>query len=215
MYNIKYIFIKTMLYLSLIFSISLVNLGFADVNFLDQYFLNLQTLESSFTQTVKQGKKSEQSSGLVFIKQGVGFRFIYETPFKQEIILNKAQNKLWEYDLDLAQVIIKKVNLKDQESPIAFLLTKEALSTSFNIKVLKNKLSYRLTPKTKDESIGIKTLNIIFKNNNLNELNVIDDTGSNIIIKLVKPKFNQDIVSSQFVLITKSLKNVDIIDETK
>lgn len=192
----------------------------ADVLFLDQYFKNMQSLESGFKQTVKQGKKNEISTGSLLLKRDTGFKFIYEKPFKQEIILNKAQNKLWQIDIDLQQVIVKKIDLNDQTNPISFLLSQQPISELFDVKVEKDRLRYILTPKTRntksdDQIASVKKLTIIFKNGTLHQFSAIHDTDSNVDITLVNPKFNQSIALANFIFNPKSYPNIDIIDETE
>ncbi len=204
-----------------LFSLLFIGTASADAPFLDQYFQNLQTVAAQFSQAVKQGKKTEISTGNLFLKRDTGFRFVYEKPFKQEIILNKAHDKLWQVDIDLQQVVIKKIDLNDQTNPVSFLLSQQPISELFDIKVDKDRVRYTLTSKaqkkqnSEDQIAGIEKLTVTFKNGALHQFSAVNDTGANVDITLINPQFNQSIALANFIFNPTSYPNIDIIDETE
>lgn len=74
-----------------------------------------------FTQTVlsRSGKKPQQSAGIFALQRPGKFRWSYEKPYKQ--LLVSDGNKLWSYDPDLNQVVVKKLGTAFGSSPAALL----------------------------------------------------------------------------------------------
>ncbi|GAA5102191.1 outer membrane lipoprotein chaperone LolA [Wohlfahrtiimonas larvae] len=186
---------------------------FANEAFLVNYFNDLATIQADFEQTVIQQKNKEISSGELKIRKKTaknsiaGFYFDYTMPFEQKLISDGK--KLWHYDVDLEQVVIKNLANFEQDSPMFMIFNNQSLNTQFEIKTLKNESKYRLTPKKKGD---ISSIEIEFNKGNISKVSAKQTNGS-LDLKLSNVKMNANINNSVFTL--KVPKGVDVIDETK
>lgn len=192
---------------------SSLGMSFANETFVVNYFNQLSTIEANFQQEVVQQKSKELSSGDLKIRKktakdaSAGFYFDYTEPFEQKIISDGQ--KLWHYDVDLEQVVIKRLANFEQDSPMFMIFNDQSLSSQFNIKTLKNESKYRLTPKLKGD---VEYIDIEFVKGTIAKVSAKQVNGS-LSLKLSDVKVNQPISASVFSL--KVPKGVDVIDETK
>jgi len=86
----------------------------------------------TFTQTViaKSGRRPQQSSGSFAFHRPGKFRWNYDKPYKQLIVSDGR--KLWSYDPDLNQVMVRKLGDAVGSSPAA-LLAGDALEDNFTL----------------------------------------------------------------------------------
>jgi outer membrane lipoprotein carrier protein len=139
------------------------------------------------------------------------FKWTTTSPNKQEIVSNG--HKLWIYDDDLEQLIIKKASDDISQFPYLILLSKNTskIDAMFNVTKRSNS-SYQLTPKT-DEMIS----NIVIKfdkNQHLSSLIITTSMHQNTKITFSNVKVNTDAIKeSQFSFITP--KGADVIDASK
>ena len=186
---------------------------FANETFLVNYFNDLSTIEADFEQTVVQQKKKEISSGELKIRKktaknsAAGFYFDYTMPFEQKLISDGK--KLWHYDVDLEQVVIKNLANFEQDSPMFMIFNNQALNAQFEIKTIKNESKYRLTPKKKGD---VNYIEIEFSKGKISKVSAQQVNGS-LDLKLSNVSVNPNINNSVFTL--KVPKGVDVIDETK
>ena len=186
---------------------------FANETFLVNYFNNLSTLQANFEQTVTQQKTKEVSSGQLKIRKKTakdstaGFYFDYYMPFEQVLVSNGQ--KLWHYDIDLEQVVIKNLAQFEQNSPMFMIFNTQSLDALFDIKTLKNESSYRLTPKKKGD---VNYIDIEFTKGDVSKVSAQQVNGS-LELKLLNTIINQPINGNVFSLTIP--KGVDVIDETK
>ena len=186
---------------------------FANETFLLNYFDQLSTIEADFEQTVVQQKTKDVSSGELKIRKKTakdpvaGFYFDYTEPFEQKLISNGQ--KLWHYDIDLEQVVIKNLAQFEQDSPMFMIFNNQSLNTQFDIKTIKNESKYQLTPKKKGD---VNSIEIAFSKGNISKISAKQVNGS-LDLKLSNVKINSNINSNIFSL--KVPKGVDVIDETK
>lgn len=186
---------------------------FANETFLVNYFKELSTIEADFEQTVVQQKNKEISSGELKIRKKTaknstaGFYFDYTMPFEQKLISDGK--KLWHYDVDLEQVVIKNLANFEQDSPMFMIFNNQALNAQFDIKTIKNESKYRLTPKKKGD---VNYIEIEFSKGKISKVSAQQVNGS-LDLKLSNVNVNPNINNSVFTL--KVPKSVDVIDETK
>lgn len=88
---------------------------------------------TTFTQTVtaKSGRAPQQASGTFAFARPGKFRWSYDKPFHQ-LIVGDA-DKLWIYDRDLNQVIVRKLGQALGSSPAALLAGDNALERNFTL----------------------------------------------------------------------------------
>ena len=132
---------------------------------LNTFVANTPNARGEFTQTLvkKETSKNTVSSGTVssstvssgtfsFSRPGK-FRWAYTQPYQQLLVANGE--KLWIYDPDLNQVIVKKLGAALGESPAAILFGNNKLAENFNLKNVAKRdgLDWlEATPKNKDSA---------------------------------------------------------------
>jgi outer membrane lipoprotein carrier protein len=89
--------------------------------------------KAAFTQRVlgKGQSAVKESSGTFTFQRPGKFRWAYEKPFEQLIVGDGG--KLWIYDRDLNQVIVRKLDLALGSSPAALLAGDNALEKNFDV----------------------------------------------------------------------------------
>ncbi|WP_150464929.1 outer membrane lipoprotein chaperone LolA [Francisella sp. SYW-2] len=202
---------KIALLLTLIFSI---NYSFANASDdLINKIKNIHSMTASFDQKLINGGRASNnisSKGHMSLKKPKFFRWITTSPNNQEIISNGS--KLWIYDGDLEQVIIKKVSNNIAQFPYLILLSKNTdnINKLFTVKEL-DKNTYLLKPKN-DQMID--SIQIKFSNNeNLEYLAISTSLNQFTKISFSDVKTDIDIDNTKFDFDIP--KDTDVIDETK
>ena len=113
-----------------------INLPLVFASGLDQlnaYLATAHAARGDFTQTViaRSGKKPQQSVGTFAFQKPGKFRWEYQKPYAQ--LLVGDGEKLWSYDQDLNQVVVKKIGTALGATPAA-LLAGESLDKNFTLK---------------------------------------------------------------------------------
>ncbi|AEI35246.1 MULTISPECIES: outer membrane lipoprotein chaperone LolA [Francisella] len=202
---------KITLLLTLIFGI---NYSFANASDdLINKIKNIHSMTASFDQKLINGGRASDnisSKGHMSLKKPKFFRWITTSPNNQEIISNGS--KLWIYDGDLEQVIIKKVSNNIAQFPYLILLSKNTnnINKLFTVKEL-DKNTYLLKPKN-DQMID--SIQIKFSNNeNLEYLAISTSLNQFTKISFSDVKTDIDIDNTKFDFDIP--KDTDVIDETK
>lgn len=200
---------KIILTVLLIFSI---DISFADAtNDLVTKIKNIQSMTANFTQKLvdHDSDNNASSKGHMSLKKPKFFKWVTTSPNNQKIISNG--NKLWIYDGDLEQLIIKRVSNNIAQYPYLILLSKNAdnIEKLFTVSEKSNN-TYTLKPKN-DEMIN--NITIRFNNDQLKSLAISTSLNQNTQIDFSDVKMNANIKDSSFDF--KTPKDVDIIDETK
>lgn len=207
---------------------------FADQKFIVDYFKNFQTLEANFTQEIITKDRSDTTSGHLIIEKSPiditknddenpsvkgrssasknpKFIFDYKEPY-QQILVSNGQ-RFWFYDVDLMQVIIKPLKEVVNNPVLKILLSDKAISESFEIKTVRDKREYLLTPKVSDGEMEITDIQVIFANRKIYSFKVEDVTGQEISFVMRSVVENRAVDASVFDF--NIPKDVDVIDETK
>jgi outer membrane lipoprotein carrier protein len=165
----------------------------------------IATLQASFQQTVKSEKGAvlQKLSGKVLIKKPAQFR--WQILGKESRLVVADGKKVWDFDKELDQVTVQKLETGQGRAPIYF-LTGDATSIDkdFQIKALTGKdkcmqesnACFELKPKRTDGSF--QWIRIGFKNKVLKEMEMLDQLGqySQFIFKGVV--LNENIAAKQF-----------------
>lgn len=177
---------------------------------------NIKTFSAKFEQKVITSKHEtpQKSIGKMFTKKPNLFRWEVLEPDESLIIINN--DKVWNYDKDLEQVTIQKLE-KENMTNSAFFLSENtnALQENYNIlsfnckeaKLSTSKKCFKLVPK--NENTPFQSLLLGFTNENLTGLVLNDQLDQTTIINFMEPKVNGDINSSLFTF--KIPKNVDVV----
>lgn len=110
----------------------------AGLDQLNAFTNELVSYSADFTQTVYDAKDNpvKESSGSVVLMRPGRFAWDYKEPSEQKIVADGE--KIWVYDVDLAQVTVRKIDATLGSTPIMLLGGDQPLDSEFNIKELGN-----------------------------------------------------------------------------
>jgi outer membrane lipoprotein carrier protein len=177
-------------------------------NFYDQ----THAMRANFYQLVtdKQGRKIQEVYGQVQLKRPNKFRWDYNKPFEQQIISDGKQ--VWLYDTELAQVTVRELSKALGSSPAALLAGDDSLDKNFKLMNASrtDNLDWVIaTPKDKDT--GFEQISLGFKDNALQEMDLVDSFGHQTKIVFTKLESNPVIDAKTFLF--KPPKGVDVVGE--
>ena len=123
------------------------------VDRLNRAMSSLDSVQADFKQTLIDDNKKivQQSMGKVSIQRPGKFRWIYETPYEQQIVADGKE--LWVYDVDLDQVTVKPMESGLASAPIMVLMKQQNVETEFDVNAIgQHKYLYwiELIPKKAD-----------------------------------------------------------------
>lgn len=174
----------------------------------------IRSLEADFEQTIldKQGKAVQKSQGKLALQRPGQFRWEVKRPLRQLIVANST--RIWIYDPDLEQVVIRPVAKELGQTP-AFLLSNvnTAIVEKYIVRQMPASLNwewYSLTPKSKDGLFQVIELG--FYNRQIKEMRMRDNLGHHTVIQFTHVQENGALSSSLFKFHAPS--HVDVIDET-
>ena len=150
----------------------------AAVDKLHRFLDTMKTLRADFAQIVvaKNGKKSQQSSGVMMISRPGKSRWQIEKPYGQ--LLVGDGEKVWIYDQDLRQVTVKKVDAAIGSTPAALLVGGKTLEKNFTLREIgvRDGLEWlEAIPKTADS--GFEKIQIGFSGNDVKAMELFDNFG--------------------------------------
>lgn len=171
---------------------------------------SINSMTANFSQRLINSQNDMNTKGKMSLKKPQFFKWVTTSPNNQEIVSNGK--KLWIYDGDLEQLIIKKVSNNIAQYPYLILLSKNTdnIDKLFTVKEKSNN-SYILKPKN-DEMIN----SIVIKfdsENKLKSLEISTSLNQFTQIKFSDVKDNVSLDNSTFNF--KAPKDTDVIDETK
>lgn len=124
---------------------------------LKSFLANTRSLTASFKQVTidENGQTLQTNHGLFYLSKPGKFRWNYQQPFVQEIVSNLG--KVWFYDAELEQVIIKNLGNSLGSAPALLLMGNIALEENFTL--LPQGFSegmqwLKLSPKNKESSFN-------------------------------------------------------------
>ena len=174
-------------------------------------------MKADFSQSiVSESKPSvEKSSGVLQMERPGKFRWDYSFPFKQQIVADGR--KLWIYDIEMDQVIVKPLDLVLGNTPAVLLSGNADIAEKFEVSEItttsdseKGLFWMQLSPK--QEETGFEKLLLAFSGNDLRVMELKDAFGQVTRIKFSNLKQNPDIDPSVFRFVVPP--GVDVIDDT-
>jgi outer membrane lipoprotein carrier protein len=143
-----------------------------------RYFLDLNSLRADFIQRVydERGRVVQSSSGRMLMQKPGKFRWDYRTPAEQVIVADNE--RLWAYDVDLAQVTVRKLDQALSSTPLALLSGAAPIEDTFTVGRVRNRDGldwYDLTPKQPQPEFRL--LRVAFKGDALVSLELEDSFG--------------------------------------
>jgi outer membrane lipoprotein carrier protein len=156
-----------------------------------------KTLRADFSQIVvaKNGKRPQQSSGVLVISRPGKFRWQIDKPYAQ--LLVGDGEKVWMYDPDLRQVTVRKVDAALGGTPAALLLGGNRLDKGFKLSEAGNSEGLEwleAIPKSADS--GFEKLRMGFAGNDLKAMELHDNFGQTTTVYFTKLERNPAIAPS-------------------
>lgn len=150
----------------------------AAIDKLHRFLEATKTVRADFTQIVvaKNGRKPQQSSGVMMFSRPGKFRWQIEKPYSQ--LLVGDGDKIWIHDPDLRQVTVKKVGAALGSTPAALLAGDNTLEKNFTLREAgeREELEWlEALPKSPDS--GFEKLLLGFAGNDLKAMELFDNFG--------------------------------------
>ena len=179
---------------------------------LTDYLNNLHTFKSDFVQSVfsPNNNKKQRSKGLIIVQSPNKFYLEYNDPYK--LIYVADGKKLWSYDEDLEQVVVKDQGNLLINTPAMLLGNPKDLTKSYRIEklgVTEGVLWFELTPK-KDNS-NFETVGLAFKDNELIAMEMKDNFGQVTRLAFNNIVKNPNVSNNRFKFVPP--KGVDVIGQ--
>lgn len=146
---------------------------------LQAFFSEKGTLRAQFVQEVQGAAFSqpEGSRGVLMMQRPGKFRWNYQAPYEQQIVADGE--RLWIYDMDLEQVVVKPLDEALGDTPALLLSGKGSVDERFQVRELSptegGMLWVELTPKQKES--GFETLRLGFQGKELLRMELKDAFG--------------------------------------
>ena len=179
---------------------------------LTSYLNNLHTFQAGFTQSVfsSNNKVKQISKGLIVVKSPDKFYLEYNEPYN--LLYVADGKKLWSYDEDLEQVVVKEQGNILINTPAMLLGNPKDLTQSYSIEkvgVTEGWLWFELTPKK--ENTNFESVSLAFKDNELKAMEMRDNFGQTTRLEFNKVIKNPTLSKSRFVFVPP--KGVDVIGQ--
>jgi outer membrane lipoprotein carrier protein len=177
---------------------------------LTELLKNIHSMQANFTQSLldNHGKVIHQSKGKMFLQRPGKFRWETLTPNPQLIVANGK--RLWIYDKDLEQVVIRPLAKQTGETP-SLLLSDENLALDKDFSITQKSNAFVLIPK--DKSSMMESIQMKFNGEQISEMRLQDHLGHFTVIQFLNVKMNGPVSASLFQFSIP--KHIDVIDETK
>ena len=153
------------------------------IDSLNNFFSQVRTLRADFIQyrTDQNGRVVQESKGTLLLQKPGKVRLQYNSPYKQLYVADGE--KIWSYDPDLEQAIVKKMDSAIGDTPILLLSGQTDLAKSFKIREMeegKDRQSLdwvELTPKRQEASFVSVRIAFTRKNRELRIMELEDALG--------------------------------------
>ncbi|MFZ1828400.1 MAG: outer membrane lipoprotein chaperone LolA [Candidatus Competibacteraceae bacterium] len=181
--------------ISLLLILSLAGPAWAETR-VQRYFQDLQSLRADFIQRVydERAQIVQSSSGQMLMRKPGQFRWDYRTPAAQIIVADGE--RLWAYDVDLAQVTVRKLDTALSSTPLALLSGAAPIEEAFTVGDVQTRDGldwYDLTPKQPQPDFRL--LRVAFKGALLVSLELEDSFGQRTRLDFQKLERNPTVDS--------------------
>lgn len=179
---------------------------------LTDYLNNLYTFQANFTQSVfaANNQAKQKSKGLIVVKSPNKFYLEYNSPYK--LLYVADGKKLWSYDEDLEQVVVKEQGNLLINTPAMLLGNPQDLTKSYRIErtgIIDGWLWFELTPK--NDSTNFESVSLAFKNNEIKAMEMRDNFGQTTRLEFIKVIKNPQVGKNRFKFIPP--EGVDVIGQ--
>lgn len=173
---------------------------------LNRKLSQFHTMTADFHQIIRDVKGTilQESSGKMAIQRPGKFLWDVQKPIRQFIVTDSE--KVWIYEPDLEQVIIRPLNNDIGETPIMLLANPTIrLQENFSVVQLPSNKGidrFKLVPKNKRESF--ETIVVSFKQNNIVKMTLMNSLGqttelnfSQVVLNSITSKLSKELFSFQ------------------
>jgi outer membrane lipoprotein carrier protein len=183
----------------------------ATIDRLRAFVKDTQTARAQFTQTVAgKGGRTQTANGEFLIERPGKFRWTVDKPYKQ-LIVGDGQ-RVWIYDEDLNQVIVRKIGDALGSTPAALLAGNQDVERAFTWKDLPpaDGLEWlSATPVSKETTFA--EIRLGFDANGLAALDLVDAFGQKSTVRFANFERNPKLPASSFTFTPP--KGADVIGE--
>lgn len=179
---------------------------------LHDFLKNTRTLKADFAQSViaKNGRKPQQSSGVVAIARPGKLRWEIQKPFPQLVVGDGE--KIWIHDPELQQVTVRKAGQAIGGSPAALLSGSNELEKNFTLKEAGEAEGLNwveATPKVSDS--GFERVRLGFSGSDLKAMELLDSFGQTTLIHFSRLERNPALPAATFRFVPPA--GVDVVGE--
>jgi outer membrane lipoprotein carrier protein len=180
---------------------------------LEKFFNGLNTLQGSFTQTVRdsRGQVSDTSKGNLQIRKPGKFRWDYAAPNAQTIVSDGT--RIWLYDPELEQVTIRRADASLNGTPAMLLTGQVNVRDTFEIETVERREGLaiiNLVPKRSDTDF--KRVQLALRGESLTAMSLTDKLGQSTLLQFSQFKRNVSLNDALFKFSVP--KGVDVVDNT-
>jgi len=187
--------------------------GAADASGIDQlrsFVSGAKSGKATFRQVVTSQRGTTETTGTFTFQRPGKFRWVYEKPYEQLIVGDG--DKLWIYDRDLNQVIVRKLDAALGSSPAALLSGDNALERNFELADSgKADGAEWVDAKPKAADTGFERVRIGFKDNLPRVMELKDTFGNVTRLEFGTFERNATLDSGQFKFVPP--KGADVVGE--
>lgn len=182
------------------------------VDQLHRFLQETRTLKAEFSQAViaRNGRKPQQSSGILAISRPGKLRWEIQKPYPQLVVSDGE--KIWIHDPELQQVTVRKAGQAIGGSPAALLSGSNELEKNFTLKEAGDSEGMawvEATPKATDS--GFERVRLGFAGNDLKAMELQDSFGQTTLIHFSKIERNQALPAATFKFVPPA--GVDVVGE--
>ncbi len=183
---------------------------------LNQFFKQVKSMRADFTQSVISDTRSsiDKSEGVLQMQRPGKFNWDYKLPYQQKIVADGK--KLWIYDVEMEQVIVKRLDLVLGDTPAVLLsgdadITDKFIVTEITENVGGDASLFWLQLVPKQSEANFEKLLLAFSGSNLQIMELKDAFGQITRLTFSNLEQNPDIDPSVFSF--SAPPGVDVIDE--
>ncbi len=203
--------VKTLTSLLLIIIFSVNNPVYAE-NAVSKYFSGIKSFRVSFTQQSLNIENSTRniSNGFLVVQNPDKFYLEYTKPYK--LIYVADGSKLWSYDEDLEQVIVKKQANLLVNTPAMILSQPQDIEKKYRVKLLSSEhqvTKYELTPIQKETTF--ESIVIGFIDGELKLMEMMDNFGQHTQLRFNTIEKNPELKANTFSFVPP--EGVDVISD--
>jgi len=187
--------------------------GGEGIDRLHAFFAERGALRADFEQTVQNPAfdQPETARGTLLMQRPNRFRWDYQEPYRQQIVADGK--RLWFYDVDLEQVVVKPLDAALGDTPAMLLSGSGVVEDRFTVRELAGRgddLAWvELTPREKDT--GFEALRLGFDAHDLRRMELVDGFGQVTRLKFSAIERNVHVSPAAFRFVPPA--GVDVLGE--